>query len=324
MDNKNGLIFGFLLDGEGGGKQLTWDEIEQWQPSDGLLWVHCDYSSTKSKSWLSKKSGLDRLTVAALTLDESRPRSVISNDGLLLFIRSVNSNPGQEPEDMVSLRMWLDKNRLITTRRRHLLSVQDVKAQLLHKQGPKNLVELLLTVIDRVNDRIGDVIDLLEENLDKLEQQVIEIESRSLRSQLADVRREAILLRRYLAPQREAYFRLYTEDTPLLGQSARLHLREVTDRLIRYIEDLDSARDRAAITQEELMSRISEQMDRRMYILSMAAIIFLPLTFITGMLGINVGGIPGSQDKHAFWWVALAMGILTGLMLFYFRKRKWL
>lgn len=323
-DTNKGLIFAFLLNGQGGAKSLTWEELELWKPEDGQLWLHFAYNHATVKTWFLKKSGLDRATVSAMTSDESRPRSVVSEQGLLLFVRAVNLNPGQEPEDMVSLRMFLTKDRLITTRRRRLLSVHDIRLELEAGHGAKNLVELLLQINDRIMDRIGDVLDQLDEQIDKLEEQVITAESRLLRTPLSESRREAILLRRYIAPQREAFYRLYSEDTPWLDTAARLHLREITDRNIRYIEDLDSVRDRAAIVQEELMSRISEQMDKRMLVLSLAAVIFLPLSFITGLLGINVAGIPGADYKYAFWIVCgLLMG-LSFLQLLFFHKKKWI
>jgi len=98
----------------------------------------------------------------------------------------------------------------------------------------------------------------------------------------------------------------------------------VYDRLPRYIEDLDAARERAAVTQEELVSRLSEQMDKRMYVLSIVAAIFLPLGFLTGLLGINVGGIPGAEYKAGF---AIFCLLLVGLIIaevIIFKKKKWM
>ena len=132
------------------------------------------------------------------------------------------------------------------------------------------------------------------------------------------------MLRRYLAPQREAMTKLFTEKISWLIDNEKLRLREVTDRLIRHIEDLDSVRDRAAITQEEVVNRLSEQMNMRMYVLSLVAAIFLPLGFLTGLLGINVGGIPGSENKAAFFIVIFFLAIIVFLQFLLFKKKKWL
>jgi zinc transporter len=103
-----------------------------------------------------------------------------------------------------------------------------------------------------------------------------------------------------------------------------LRLREISDRLVRHIEDIDAVRERAALAQEELSSTVSEQMNERMYVLSIVAAIFLPLGFFTGLMGINVGGMPGVEDGEAFWVVvAMCVGLMLVLGVV-FRLKKWL
>lgn len=148
-------------------------------------------------------------------------------------------------------------------------------------------------------------------------------ETGQMRSQLSVLRRTAISLRRYLSPQREALSRLLTERLPWLDEGARIELREVSDRLTRYVEDLDEARDRTAVTQEELANRLAEQMNSKMYLLSIIAAIFLPLGFLTGLLGINVGGIPGAESKMGFVLFVLILVAVVVAQVAYFKKKKW-
>jgi zinc transporter len=145
-----------------------------------------------------------------------------------------------------------------------------------------------------------------------------------LRTRIADIRRETISLRRYLAPQREAMSRLYSERVEWLSDRDRMNLREISDRAMRFIEDLDSARERATVTQEELLSRLSEQMNRRMYVLSIVAAVFLPLGFLTGLLGINVGGIPGAENKNAFLEFTFLLGVVVIFQVIIFRWKNWM
>ena len=99
-----------------------------------------------------------------------------------------------------------------------------------------------------------------------------------------------------------------------LTSTQRTSIREVADHLVRYVEDLDAARDRMGVMQEELTNKLSEQMNKTMYILTVLAGIFLPITFVTGLLGINVGGIPGAEDPWAFTEVSLTLTFVAVLL----------
>ncbi len=324
MANTESLITAYILDGKGGGRKIGWKEIKNWAPSQGLLWVHLNFTATHTKQWLKRESGLDEVVVQALLADESRPRAAFHADGLLVCMRGVNLNPGNDPEDMVSVRTWIEKNRIITTRRRVLLSVNDIREAIETSRGPRTSSEFIVMLSERLTNRMGDVINEVDGQVDELEQEVLTVKSHLLRPKIADIRRQAILIRRYLSPQREALYRLSMEKNKLISNSDLLYLRESTDRIIRYIEDLDSARERATITQEELTSRLSEQLDQRMYILSIVAAIFLPLTFVTGLLGINVGGIPGEKSDLGFTSVCIVLVVLTAGLLWFFKRKKWM
>tara|TARA_B100000989_G_scaffold298692_1_gene289178 strand:+ start:20021 stop:20998 length:978 start_codon:yes stop_codon:yes gene_type:complete len=318
------LIYAYILDGKGGGRKLDWKEVEQWTPDQGLLWVHLNYTATRSIRWINRHSPLDKIAAKAIVTEESRPRAVPSAESLLVFLRGVNLNPGQDPEDMVSIRIWLNHHCIITTRKRRLLSVEDMVNMVEMGNGPKSPSEFLITLNERLTQRMSDVIDNIDEQVGNLEEEVISQESRLLRPKIAELRRQCISIRRFLAPQREALNKLYSNQSPFLTPEDRLMIRETTDRVQRYIEDLDSARERAAITQEELASRLSEQLDKRMYMLSLVAVVFLPLGFITGLLGINVAGMPGTEDKFAFWWVCILLGAIFIGIVGFLRSRKWM
>lgn len=320
----DGLIAAYILDKKGGGRQIGWDGIDSWQPDQGLLWIHFDYSSQNVQEWLFGKSGLEEVISDALIEEDSRPRCTSFQEGLLLGLRGVNLNPGADPEDMVGIRIWFETDRIISTRKRKILSISDIRAAIEQGIGPESLGDFLVQLAGRMMERMRHVIDDLEDAVADVEDQVLTSESRQLRTELAALRRQAISLRRYLSPQREALSRLLTEKITWLDESDRIRLREVYDQLTRHIEDLDEARDRAAVTQEQLINSLSEQMNNKMYILSIVAAIFLPLGFLTGLLGINVGGIPGADSKLGFSvFVILLVGVVS-FQIWFFKKKKWL
>jgi zinc transporter len=324
MDDSDGLIASFRLDGTGGGVPMSWQEISEWTDASGTLWVHLRRDAEPARRWLENESGLDAPVVESLLAESTRPRCVPFGVGVMLFLRGVNLNPGADPEDMVSIRLWVEPTRIISVRTRRLLSVDDLRAALERGDGPRTSGEFVVQLADHLVSRVSGIIADVDDEVDRLQDEVLESNERMLRTELTRLRREIIALRRYLAPQRDALGRLGNLKPDWLGDLDGLHVREEADRVIRLVEDLDAARERAAVTQEELNNRIAEQMNLRMYVLSVVAAIFLPLGFLTGLFGINVGGIPLAEDPFGFFEIVVFLVLITALQVGLFRWRRWL
>jgi zinc transporter len=323
MSTENGLVYSYILQ-HGKGRHIGWKEVRQWTSEQGMLWLHLDYKDPGSKNWLLQESGLDAVSCEALLAVETRPRIVSSPNAFLLILRGVNCNPGAEPEDMVSIRMWAEEHRIITMRHRKVMAINDMDARIEKGEAPSSVSEFIVTFIGSLIDRMGDVISDLDDRVDELEDLVLTEESRELRPRLADLRRQTISLRRYISPQRDVLSRLQNERIDWLNEYDRVRMREIAERTSRFVDDLDAARDRATITQEELNSRLSEQSNKTMYILAIVTAIFLPLGLITGLLGINVGGMPGVDNDHAFWIVGLMLVAFAFIQYLVFKRRKML
>lgn len=324
MDEHVALIHAYLLDGKGGGKEVAWADIDGWAPEHGVLWIHLDSMHPDTADWLTARSGLTPLSRDSLLERESRPRNILTSEGLLLILRGVNCNPGADPEDMVAIRMLLSEHRIITMRYRRVMAIADIREALDAGRGPCGTGDFLSMAAERIADRMGDVVAQLDDQADELEDSVLTAEGRELRGQLANLRRGAISLRRYIAPQRDVLARLLHDRISWIASRDLALLREVAERTARFVEDVDSARERAAVTQEELNSQLSEQMNKAMYTLSIVAAIFLPLGLLTGLLGINVGGIPGTENNWAFTIVTVSLVAVAAGLIILFRKIKWL
>jgi zinc transporter len=322
--SENGLVFGYFLKQDGSGKAAGWEDLRAFSSEQGIVWLHLDYKSDRVRDWLTGESWIDPVLCEALLAEETRPRVVSSGNSLLLILRGVNCNPGADPEDMVSLRMWFDENRIISMRHRKVMAVDDIRSRVEAGKGPVSPSDFLVMVANRLVDRMGDIVAEIDDQVDDLEDTILTAESYEIRPKLAQVRRQSISLRRYIAPQRDVLARLQNEKLTWMSDIEKMQIREVAERTARFIDDIDSARDRAAITQEELSARLSEQMNKTMYILSIVAAIFLPLGLLTGLLGINVGGIPGTESKIAFGVVTLLLIGIAFLEYWIFKRRKWL
>ena len=324
MNDSNGLVFAFVLDGNGGGRSLDFASLKKWRPEDGAIWLHLDYTANDAKQWIFGESGIDPIIAESLMTEETRPRSLVHKGGMLLILRGVNLNPGAEPEDMISLRLWIDTNCIVTLRHRRVMAINDLRRAVESGSGPTGPGAFLEELSDRLVIRMGTAISDVDDSVDAIEDEVLTEQSYDLRHRIADIRRTAIAMRRYLAPQRDVMMRLYNEKVDWLDEMARMRLREISDRTIRYVEDLDAVRDRATVTQEELNNRLAEQMNKTMYVLSIVAGIFLPLGLLTGLLGINVGGIPGTENKWAFTLFCVLLLGIAGAQVWLFKRKKWM
>lgn len=317
-------VIAFLLDKKGGAVELSYEELNSVDRSEKILWVHFDYSSLEAADWITNKSGIDSIAIDALLTEETRPRTTILDDSLLIALRGVNLNPNSKPEDMVSIRLYISTDLIISTRKRDILSVVEIIDILKKGVGPKSSSEFLTELTYRITARMEDVINQIEDRTHFLEENLMDSADLKFRNEILSIRRETIILRRYLSPQKEALNKLYNDKITWINEYERIELRETNDQLIRHIEELDTIRDKVSLIQEELSNTLSDQMNKKMYILSIISAIFLPLTFLTGLLGINIGGIPGANNDNAFYIFSIILVMVISAQFLLFKKKKWL
>lgn len=324
VKNEPTFLHSCILDGTGGAKFVDASSVAGWTKDQGVLWVHLDVNDDASRLWLAEHGGLDSTIVESLLADETRPRSYSTDSGLLTVLRGVNTNPGEDPEDMVSVRLWIEPDRIISTRRRRLLSIVDTRDSLEKGVGPETSGGFLAALTGRMADRIGDFVDGIEDDVGAAEEQLGNQDQATFRHVISALRRKIASVRRFLAPQRDALDRLYRQPGLWFSNTEIHDMREEADRITRYLEDLDLARERTMVLREEFLAQLAQEQNSRMYVLSVVAAIFLPLTFVTGLLGMNVGGLPGLESPRGFLGSVVIMIAAAVALLFFFRWKKWL
>ncbi len=321
--NEN-ILLAYSLDGKGSGESLDEDALSPQLKEDKLLWVHMDVNHIDTLSWLEEKLDyLDRFVVDALLAEETRPRMMQLDNGILLILRGVNLNKDADPEDMVSIRLWIEEHRIISLRKRKLKAISDISEKINSGKGPKNAGQFVSMLTSRLFESMEPVLSALDETTDSIEEKVLEAVDISLRQGIVDVRKQAIMFHRYMSPQRDAIRQLCMSDLEWLGDTHKHHLQEAHNHVTRYIEDLAAIRERAQVVKDELTNMLADRMNKNMYILSIIAAFFLPLGFLTGLLGINVSGIPGADYADAFYiFCGILVGIV-GIQILLFKKMKW-
>jgi zinc transporter len=311
-----------ILVGDGPVRSVTSEEAAGYQGL-GFVWLHVDTLEEADLAALKGQGDIPDIAANALVATETRPRCDPIEDGALVNLRGPAEVDTGDSDRLVSIRMWVRQGRVNSVSRRPLAAIKTVVAQM--EAGtildPGDLVAAFARAISKQLDpevaALGDELDDCESNLEP--RQVYK-----LRTTIARIRSEAITYRRFVAPERDALVTLAHLDFNWLAEEDRLHIREAADRFARMTEELEAVRERAALLHEQLTDMRGEQMEVRALVLSIVALIFLPLTFITGLLGMNVAGIPYAEEPWAFWGVVAFCAVIALLISVYFARMHWL
>ncbi|NQS81684.1 zinc transporter ZntB [Pantoea agglomerans] len=313
-------IISCQLDGKGGMIPIAEDEVIQCEQP---CWLHLNYTHRKSAEWLQSTTQIPDAVRDALAGDSMRPRVSRLGDGFMIVLRSVNHNSDARRDQLVVMRVFINDKLIVSTRRRKVSAVDEVLTDLQNGNGPIDCGSWLVDICDALTDHTSEFIEDLHDKIIQLEDALLD-QRMPARGELGLLRKQLIVMRRYMAPQRDVYARLASEKLAWMDDTERRRMQEIADRLGRGLDDLDAGVARTAILADEVASAMAESMNRRTYTMSLMAMIFLPATFLTGLFGVNLGGIPGGEWRYGFsifclLLVALAVGVAG-----YLRKRRWL
>jgi len=265
--------------------------------------------------------------VRTLCMNNPRPKCVGGDDDVLIVLRGINFIPGHEPDDMVSVRLWLDEDRFIASQRRAVASIDAAEAKL---GKISTTPDLLMEIIEGMQHRIETHIGEIDEQVDEAEEHALSDPNKKRRLEILEFRRSVIALRRYLLPQRETLMTLSRLKMKMFTEEHQQGFLDQYYRSARICDALDALRERLGLIQEEITAVISDRMNQNMYVLSIISLVFLPLGFLTGLFGINVGGMPMVAGGDAAleplgFMIIVGLCIVSAICIFIImRIKKWI
>ncbi|MDG5488326.1 zinc transporter ZntB [Sphingomonas sp. BGYR3] len=308
---------------DAGGAVHAMDRDAALAATGSLIWVHLDRDHADTLTWLQGRAHLPDAAIDALTATETRPRCEAVGDGALVNLRGLSPDTASMSDPFASVRIYARGCRVISVARLPMNSIDAVCAEV--QAGEiKDAGDLIAAFADAITAELDPVVVDLGDELDDCEEGIDQHRLFALRRAVGRARARAIGYRRFLAPQRDALERLAALPADWLAEDDRLHLAAAADRAARMAEELEAIRERAALLHETLTDLRAEQIDQRALIISIVAMVFLPLTFLTGLLGMNVEGIPYAREPWAFWGVVGICVILAVAIAAYFARRHWL
>ncbi len=222
---------------------------------------------------------------------------------------------------------FLGRNYLVTVHDGHSRSIAALKVTCdrhdrVLGEGP---VALMHRIVDSMVDNYRPEIEALEKQMNKLEDEAILGAREDLVRDILDLKRDLSSLRRVLVPQRDALGRLARREFTMITDEMAYRFRDVYDNLVRLSDEAALLADRVTGMLEAYLSSISNRLNQVMKVLTVMSTIFLPLTVLSGMWGMNVPlpAFPGGPDAQ-FWWIAGCMAVVIVVMLAFFRRHRWI
>lgn len=322
---RNGLVgVGAVLifDGQGGMSRHEPGDALPDVPPIGFKLVVGNSKSPEFKLWL--KSELGEFTAGLLTTPSSRARCTVQDDRALIMLRVVR--PGAEPHDVGRqlLTLWMERGRVIIASELNILDFLGLAKWEQSQHAPLSPADLVARLALRASDRLEPLLEMFGDRLDEVEEWLITRRTEKAQDNLQHLRRTLINFRRLVWPQRDALTTLEIEDLSFFTERDRMRLRDAALRTARIGDELQALSERAVLVREEMIDDRSEQMNQTMLLLAAVTLVFLPLTLVTGLLGMNVSGIPWADRGDSFFLVCASLVALAIGIVWWMRKRHLL
>lgn len=288
----------------------------------GFVWLHAE-GIEQGQRRMDLPGYVPDMAANALLASETRPRCDGMDEAALINLRGTARDPTEDSDGLVSIRLWVEGKRVTSVSRRRIAALATVDKAMRGGRltdGGDFVAALAHAISTELDPQVAD----LGDQLDDCEAVLDGGDIYDLRRRIARLRSEAITLRRFVAPDRDALAAMAQLEFAWISKDDRLHLREAADRFARMAEELEAVRERAALLHEQLTDLRAEMVDRRSLAIAVVAFIFLPLTFVTGLLGMNVEGIPFAGSPWAFWGVVGFCGAIGAAVMGWFAYRQWL
>jgi len=288
------------------------------------IWIDLKEPSEREIELVKKKFRLHPTTVEDIKSHNSRSKVEEFPSYLSVVVYDIIKKRKELESSEIDL--IIGKNFIITASEGEIKELEELKKN--RKRLSRLLLEgsdaMLYFIVDRVMGNYIPILEKIDDKIDDLEDDVTKDTSKDVLNRIMEVRSRVILIKRLIHPQRERIGMLAKGEFKYIREQKLPYFRDLYDDTYRITETVDSAREGLNSVYDVYMSAISYNTNEVMKILSIAATIVMPLTFITGIYGMNFRHMPGLDNVWGFWITMLSMGFLVLLMLVFFKRRQWI
>ena len=288
------------------------------QPLECLI---LDGRNEADRDWIKTQSGLEEAVKE--TVSAAPERSGHTQAGVSIVLSLVRTEEAND-DALIGVNILIQTDRLLAACFGAGALVENALARYAGQDGGGSASHLLAIIVNALVRPLEAEIARIADTIDQLEDKVMAGTDESLDDPVVLIARHVLSLRRYLVPMRDELSFLALNLDELPGLAEPRYLRRAAEYPGRLISGLDSAQQRVNLILDQLRKREDGRMGRAIYKLTIVGTVFLPLSFLTGLLGINVAGVPGEHDPVAFWLVCGFLIAVAICAIVVIRWRKWL
>ncbi len=327
--DEHGVICGFRFDPDQPPCPISRasDAIELLaRPGPGFVWLHMNLSHASAETWLR---GLEQLPDSFFEAMQGGSRaSRILRDGntLIAVINDVAFDFAFDATDISTLWLCAGERLVVTARKHPLRSVDRLRMAVKSGTSMPSTTSLLLHLVGDQADELSQIVRRAADRVDDIEDEVLAGNFDRHGAELAGLRRFMVRLQRLLAPEPSTLARTLSSAPAWIRGEDIQELQRAHDEFAQVLRDVASLQERTKLMQDEAAAKVAEANNRSLFTLTAVTVLALPINLVSGMFGMNVGGIPLGDDPRGFWTMVTIIGTLTGtialLALTLHRRRR--
>jgi zinc transporter len=318
--DSGGLICGFAL--RNAEPALPLQGGPQVPTATTPLWLHFNLADTRATKWIESCELLPAGARELLLSHDTHVRQEAAGHGLALVIGDLHHDFDGDPEGVGTLRIYIDKQIIVTGRRHPLRTVDRLRRMLGAGPVVASTGDLFAMLIEELAETFQWEVKQLGEVVDEAEDDILAGRVHDRGTELGGIRRLMARLRRHINSGRQALAQGVHQAYRWAGNDDISDARQAVEHLDSIAQDLELVQERARLLQEEIAARLGEATNRNLYLLSVMTTVLLPINLITGIFGMNTGGLPWAQDEHGFWRVLIFMSIGVVVSLNVLHRRQ--
>lgn len=316
--DEHGLICGYRFGAEGSAQPIGSDEavgqLRSITANAGFLWLHFNLSHARAESWLRRHGGLSEAFFEALSEGSRSSRIERDGDALFAVVNDVTFDFSFDAGDVATLWVHVRDGLVLSARRQPLRSIDRLRAEVKRGECLTSPVALLDHLLRDQADELLRIVRTATGRVDDIEDAVLAGQTMRHGGELAQLRRLMVRLQRWLAPEPSALMRMLGNPPAWVAERDTERMRQSSEEFAVVLRDIGALQERIKLLQEESTSRVAEENNRSLFMLTTVTVLALPINLIAGLLGMNVGGIPLAEHPHGFVWVVVLIAAITLLL----------